>query len=280
MDFSNFSHKTSNLNEILPNIELPKYDLFNEINNSANISKQKYGDYLIPLSNLENHELYFHLIKNACDNKKMIIRNPMFLEYNQPEIISSDIYFIDTGIYDKDFIFNYYFEKENIVFGLFSGSGTTGLSIGPAYIIYFNNNKVLSFYNALIEKFNELINTVLPKLYNIIKNINIEQINNETPLIRTFEGYNHGLFHTCATFLNGIYIMDQIGIKNEINEIIIGPNDPFLIEEYYKNKYNNINIIKGQQFIDWNSKIYKGIIFKYSHYHIINKFSYNNIYLT
>lgn len=66
--------------------------------------------------------------------------------------------------------------------------------------------------------------------------------------------------------------MDQIGIKNDIDELIMGPNDPFLIENYYKNKYPNINIVKGIAQNDFNiHKIYKGVIFKYGHFHVTNK---------
>jgi len=66
--------------------------------------------------------------------------------------------------------------------------------------------------------------------------------------------------------------MDSVGIKNNIDELIIGQNDPFLLEKYYKNKYENINIIKGLRIEDFlTSKLYKGILFTYGHVYTTNK---------
>jgi len=272
MDFENFGKKMSSIREILPNIELCNYEVFNDIEKSWNVTKEKYGSYLWPLSDIEHHVLYFHLIKNACDNKKMIIRNPMHAEYNQDEIISSDIYFITQGEYDEDLICNYYFEKEKIVLGLYLGTRNTALSISVAFIMYFDNKQILSFYNAIHNRFDNITKKLLPVIYNTIQNIDIEKTNSEISLITTIEGYNEGLFHTCCTFVNGIYIMDKIGIKNNIDQLIMGPNDPFLIEKYYKNRYPNINIVKEKKTIDFESNtIYKGILFKYSHFHVTNK---------
>jgi hypothetical protein len=269
MDFNSFEIKTSHIRELLPNIELCNYEVFNDVEQSWNITKQKYGNYLWPLSDIEHHVLYLHLIKNACDNKKMIIRNPMYVEYNQDDIISSDIYFITTQKNIRDYIIcNYYFEKEKIVLGVYLGTGMDGLNVSIAYIIYFDHKYILSFYGGHI-----INNTLLSNIYNIIQNIDIEKINNEPPLVRTIEGYNQGLFHTCCTFVNGLYIMDKIGIKNNIDELIMGPNDPFLIEKYYKNKYPEINVNKEKIDVNdfENNTVYRGILFKYTHFHVTNK---------
>lgn len=275
MDFSNFGNKYSCIREILPNIELPDYEVFEEIDKSWNVTKEKYGSYLGPFSDVEHHKLYFHLIKNACDNKKMIIRNPMYLEYNQDEIISSDVYFITyyNNDNDIDIICNYFFEKENIVMGLFLGTGETGLGVTVSYIIYFDQKFILLFPGIIFFTVIPNSNYFLPKIYSIIQNINIQKLNDEKPKIATIEGYNKGLFHTCCTFVNGIFIMDQIGIKNEIDELIIGPNDPFLIEKYYNKKYPNINILKGKLLNEFEGKIRKGVLFKYTHFHVISKCS-------
>jgi hypothetical protein len=264
------------IRDILPeNLKL-KNNLFKDITNSANTARQKYGDYFLANSvTLEMLEVYFYLIKNACDNKKMIIKNPRYLECNQSKIISSDTCFITH--YEKDddddLIFNYYFEKENIVLGIFSGSGNLGLSISAAYLIYLTDLTCFIFEGSQSLLVVKNSTYFLPKIQEVVKNIDLEKIKLEPSLIRTLEGYNYGLFHTCCTFVNGIYIMDQIGINNNIDEIIIGPNDPFLIENYYKKKYKNINIVKGKLL---NSEfdphtIYKGVIFKYGHYHVLNK---------
>ena len=131
MEFTDFESKMSHIRELLPNIELCNYEVFDDIEKSWNITKEKYGSYLWPLSDIEHHVLYFHLIKHACDNKKMTIRNPMHAEYNQDEIIFSDIYFMTDGIHGGDKLCNYYFEKEKIVLGLYLGTGNTGLSVSP-----------------------------------------------------------------------------------------------------------------------------------------------------
>jgi len=274
MDFSNFGNIYSCIREILPNIELPNYEVFDEIDKSWNITKEKYGSYLWPVSDVEHHKLYFHLIKNACDNKKMIIRNPMYEHYNQDEIISTDIHFMTNYRSDNDIdniICNYYFEKYNIVLGLFLGTGMTGLGVTVSYIIYFNEKGILLFPNSL-----DIISHstyFLPKIYSIIQNINVQKLYEEKPIIATIDGYNNSLFHTCCTFVNGIFIMDQIGMENEIDELLIGPNDPYLIEKYYIKKYRNINVIKGKLLNEFECKIRRGVLFKYTHFHLINKCS-------
>jgi hypothetical protein len=284
MDLSKFSIGYTSMRDIMPNTRLYKYDAFKDIDNSWNTSIHKYGAYIWGANNVEDMELYFHLVKNMCDNKKMIIRNPLYLEYNQPEIISSDVYFI-TRFSDKpldhpgrelvyviDLVANYYFEKENIVVGIFLGTGDVGLHITVAYIIYFNQCRTLLF-NHLNNRLDiPAYHYYLPNIYNIIQNINIEKMRDEMPLIRTIEGYSPGLFHGLCSYVNGVYIMDSIGINNNIDELILGFNDPYLLEKYYKNKYKNINIVKGVTLTELVSpKIYKGVIFKYGHFHLTNK---------
>lgn len=266
MSLEEFTHEEKNVRDILPPHLLScKYDLFNEINDSANKAKEKYGNYLWPLSDLEHLELYFNLIKNACDNKKMIIKNLL-----NNEVIESDIYFITNLYHDGDynFVFNYYYEKENIVLGLVSGSGVTGLSINVAYMIYFNEKKIFHFDLIVVNTYTHAY--YLPKIKEIIETIDIDKINSENSRITTLEGYNTGLHHACCIFLNGIYIMETIGIKNNIDELIIGGHDAFLIEEYYKNKYPEINIVKGLSPNELVGKVCKGVIFKYGHYHVTN----------
>ena len=282
MDPSNFSISHTTMRDIMPNIPLCKYDVFNDIDHSWNKSIQKYGSYIWQRSTLDDMELYFHFVKNMCDNKKMIIRNPLYLEYNQPEIMSSDVYFI-TRYSDKptdhgddsacviDLVANYYFEKENIVVGIFLGTGDVGLHITLAYIIYFNQSKLLLFHH-LNERYDmPAIPYYLPNIYNIIKNMDIESIRDETPLLRAIEGYILGLFHGLCSYVSGVYIMDSVGIQNNIDELIIGQHDPFLLEKYYKNKYENISIIKGLRLEEFlTPKLYKGVLFKYGHFHITN----------
>jgi hypothetical protein len=269
MDFNCFDNKWSNVNDLLPS-QVINYELLKEIELSANLAKEKYGEYSI-LSDLKHHESYFHLIKTACDNKKMIIRNPLYVENNQPEIISSDIYFFTNTIHPSDLICNYYFEKEQIVLGIFLGTGRTGLSITVAYMIYLNSKQILTFFSDVCRQLTDVENSIaFPKIYNSIKNIDAAKINDEKPLIRMIYGFNIGLFHTCCTFLNGIYIMDKIGINNDIDELIMGPDDPFLIEKYFMNKYNNINIVHHNSIANLCGKIHKGICIIYSHYHVTN----------
>lgn len=282
MDPSNFSISHTCMRDIMPNIPLCKYDVFNDIDHSWNQSMQKYGSYIWQRSHLDDMELYFHFVKNMCDNKKMIIRNPLYLQHNQSEIMSSDVYFItrysdkltyhgDNSAYVIDLVANYYFEKENIVVGIFLGTGDIGLHITLAYIIYFNQSKLLLFHH-LNEKYDmPAIPYYLPNIYNIIKNMDIESIRDETPLLRVIEGYPHGLFHGFCSYVNGVYIMDSVGIQNNIDELIIGQHDPFLLEKYYKNKYENISIIKGLRLEELlTPKLYKGVLFKYGHFHVTN----------
>jgi 2-polyprenyl-3-methyl-5-hydroxy-6-metoxy-1,4-benzoquinol methylase len=269
MSFNYFSGGFLDIKSLIPVIaNFPNYEVFNEIDRSWNVAIQKYGHYMHPFTDIERHKLFYHLMKKACNNKKMIIKNPF-----EKEIICSDIYFIThlTCDNDNDFVFNYYFEKKKLVLGILSGSGQTGLAITFAYIVNINENKIF-FFHGINFDIVQHTNYFLPKILQVVSKIDIEKINSEPSLIRTLEGYNHGLFHTCCTFVNGIYIMDQIGIKNDIDEIIMGPNDPFLIEKYYKNKYPNINVVKGiaQNEFDIH-KIYKGVIFKYGHFHLTNK---------
>jgi hypothetical protein len=266
----NFENHFLDIVKIIPEtIEIQNYDVFQEIENSYNATIPKTGRYLYPLCDLDIHKLYFHLIKNACDNKKMVIKNPL-----NDKTIESDIYFIThlTSDVDNSFIFNYYFHEENIVFGLYSGGEVVGLSTqAPAYLIYLNERKYFGF-NGLSNNWLHFSEYYLPIVVERAMNIDVEKINLEKPLITTFEGYTLGLFHACCSFVNGIYIMDQIGLKNDIDQIIMGLNDPFLMEKYYRNKYPNINVIRGGERNNFDThKIYKGVIFKYCHFHLINK---------
>ena len=257
------------IKSILPVNILPEYEIFNDIESSWNTALQKYGTYGEYPSDIEYHKIFFYLIKDACDNKKLTIKHP-FLD----KIISSDIYFIThlTSDDDDNFVFNYYFKEKNIVLGLLSGSGITGLCIKFAYIFFSDRNLVYFFEGNESINVKKYAGYFLPKIKNIIKNIDIEKINLEKPLIRTLEGYTYGLGHGLCTYVNGVHIMGQVAIKNEIDELIMGPHDPFLTEKYYKNKYPNINIVKGVLPNEFDShKIYKGVIFKYGHFHLINK---------
>jgi hypothetical protein len=268
MEFNYSCEEFLNIATLLPiSKSLPEYEVFNEIESSWNIAMQKYGHYLQPFTDIERHKILFYLIKDACDNKKLTIKNPF-----KDEIISSDIYFIThlTSDNDNDLVFNYYFKEQDIVLGLLSGSGITGLAITFAYIIYRKEKRIF-FFKGLNFDIQQNANYFLPKIRDVVESINIEKINSEPSLIRTLEGHNVGLFHTCCTFVNGIYIMEQIGINNDIDEIIMGPNDPFLIEKYYRNRYPNINVVKSVTSEIDIYKIYKGVIFKYGHFHLINK---------
>jgi hypothetical protein len=261
------------IQEILPNLVKINYEQFDYIDKAWEVTQIKYGKYLWPFSDVEHHKLYFHLIKNACENKKMIIRNPMYAQFNQNEIIESDVYFLTKGVSNEDVICNYYYKNENIVLGIFLGTGNTGLNITIAYIIYFENKHILTFYHAQEHLNNNLINLVFSQIKIKLENLIYEDIDNQPSQVSTIEGYNFGLWHTCATFVNGIHLMQEIGIKNNIDNLIIGPNDPFLIEKYYKNKYPNLKVIKGlttDELINDN-KFYKGVLFKYSHFYLTNK---------
>jgi hypothetical protein len=284
MDFSNFSISWSCMAEILPNIEIPNYDVFTELHNSWNNSIQKYGMYIFDHRINNDLFLYFHLIKNMCDNKKLTIKNPLHLENNQPEIISSDIYFITRysdnynhghsipNYYPIDLIANYYFENENIVVGILLGTGDVGLHITVAYIIYYNQSKLVLFHHLNERLDCQSYPYYLPKIYDIIKNINTDTIKNEVSLVRTIDGYNFSLFHTLCSFVSGIYLLDSVGIKSNIDEVILGPNDPFLIEQYYRNKYENITFVKEVPVDGFDcNKLYKGVLFKYGHFHVTNK---------
>jgi hypothetical protein len=112
MHFNYSSGGFLDIRSLVPVIaNFPTYEVFNEIDRSWNTAIQKYGHYLQPFSDIERHKIFFHLMKKACDNKKMIIKNPF-----EKEIICSDIYFIThlTCDNDNDFVFNYYFEKKNL----------------------------------------------------------------------------------------------------------------------------------------------------------------------
>jgi hypothetical protein len=89
--------------------------------------------------------------------------------------------------------------------------------------------------------------------------------------IKTIYGcYAYSLGHNYFNDFTGIYIMYKMGLKNMIDEVVIGPNDNLNIENILKEQHNNINIIKEDNVFHYNNLIGRGVFFRYSHFYITN----------
>jgi hypothetical protein len=88
-------------------------------------------------------------------------------------------------------------------------------------------------------------------------------------MVTTLYGSVNALGHTLFNELTGLFILDYNKLTSHIDNVMIGPYDPYLISKYFE--HNNIKI---SRFSDWDifdRKIGKGTCVKYSHVFISEK---------
>ena len=228
-------------------------------------SKKKYtSDY--SWSN-EFFLLYFIWIQNSLNNKSISIRNP----FNN-KVISTDRYFI--YVFKKNELvwtaIAHYCFYDNIIMGLGLGTGCGGLESKILYIICLKSKRILYNWHEMdISIFNNNLNYIFKK-YNIFKQ-NYKYFNKLESNITTLYGFQNNIGHTLFNEITGLFLLERENIIKNINEVLIGTFDVFLIKEYFK-KYNHVTINETKkQDTDLCSYQGKGVIFKYNHIFVSNK---------
>jgi len=216
---------------------------------------------------LEKFEDYYYFFEKCCKEKKITIINP-----STNRSISTDIYFITAeGNYYgfPNLICNYCFMEENIILGISLGTGELGMFCGFIYLIDYNIKKINRYSHCEYRQYySEEYTDSLFKTKEKIKNMNIDNI----PIkIKTIHGcYINTSSHNYFNDFTGVYIMNRMGFKNIIDEVVIGPNDSLNIENILKENHNNINIINVDNVFDYNNLIGRGVFFRYNHFYITN----------
>ena len=120
-----------------------------------------------------------------------------------------------------------------------------------------------------ISIFNNNLNYIFKK-YNIFKQ-NYKYFNKLESNITTLYGFQNNIGHTLFNEITGLFLLERENIIKNINEVLIGTFDVFLIKEYFK-KYNHVTINETKkQDTDLCSYQGKGVIFKYNHIFVSNK---------
>ena len=244
------------LDDILPDIIFEeKINIFDYIKERSKIINP--DNYLFPMTHYEHHEKYFYFIKNMCDNKKILIKNPL-----SNQLISSDIYFLtEHNNIEIRLIANYYFKNENMLLGINLGSG---LYVSVLYFINLTTRDFFMFENYVDFEYCFNNDNYFQNIYNIIANTNFEDINNKIGTIKTVYGDYFNITHNLINELTGLYLIEEFGSKNIIDEIILGNYNHYYVDKYFKNKYKNINIVSINDKL--TGIICKGVIYKYIHY--------------
>jgi hypothetical protein len=211
--------------------------------------------------------LYFIWIQNSIKNKSISIRNP----FNN-KVITTDRYFL--YLFKKNdiaytVIANYCF-YDNIIMGLGLGTGLGGLESKILYIICLKTKNILYNWPEIdISIFNKNVNHIFKK-HNIFK-MNYKYFNRLDSKVTTLYGFQNNVGHTLFNEITGLFLLETEDIIKNINEVIIGTFDVFLIKEYFK-KYNHVAINETKK-QDTHLCSYqgKGVIFKYNHVFVSNK---------
>jgi len=218
--------------------------------------------------NLDILEDMFYLTKSLIINKSITINCP----FTSNTITTSD-YFLTTidnkDIGSSDVICNYYFREDNVILGFSMASGWNGNSMFPIYILSLNKNKIIQIYDTRLNKVNIDI-AYYEKLRYI--SFNLKLPNNNAPLIvTTLYGNNNNLGHDLFNHWTGLFLLDYNNLTSQIDDVIIGPYDPYSASVYFDRKGIPLRVFK-----DWNvlnARSGRGVCFKYTHVFISEKCS-------
>lgn len=211
--------------------------------------------------------LYFIWIQNSINNKSISIRNP----FNNKVIISNR-YFLylfkrNEQVYTAVAQYCFY---DNIIMGLGLGTWLGGLETRILYIICVKTKNILYNWHEMdISFFSENLNYIFEK-YNLFK-INYKYFNKLDSKVTTLFGFQNNIGHTIFNEITGLFLLKTEDTIKNINEVIIGTFDVFLIKEYFK-KYNHVAINETKKHgTDICTYKGKGVIFKYNHIFVSNK---------
>ena len=257
--------------DILPTFEKCGDDdcIFNQINSSWKNRMTKlenYGSMDHLYWNPEYSEDYFYFIKKACNEKKITIKNPL-----TNELITSDVYFLMTEKNNSKYpnlICNYYFKENDIILGISLGTSQHSMHSSILYMISFENKKKILF--SILNCDTLLTDVNIKKMYNYVQEIKVTDVNNYPIINKTIYGYHPAIGHNLCNDFTGIYIMNKINFINNMDELILGPNDPYYISNIIKDNNDHIKIIKQENIYNLEGVIGRGMFFKFNHYYITN----------
>jgi hypothetical protein len=237
------------LKDVLDNIIIFERPSTDKVIDSEDI----FNDYETYRKNLKNVEAYntsvfwnlevlksmFYLTKSLILNKCLTIECPF-----TSKTITTSKYFLTTldnlDLKCPDVICNYYFRTENIIIGFSMGGGWNGHNAFPLYLLSLTGGKI------------EVIEIEDSRLYKHTLNLNyyialqnISRTHDDTdevaiPTVTTLHGSMSNLGHTLFNELTGLFLLDHNKLINRIDEVMMGPYDPYLISKYFER--NNIKI--------------------------------------
>ena len=210
----------------------------------------------------------FYLTKHLIINKCLTIKCPF-----TSNIITTSDYFLTKGTNNcagvpNDVMCNYHFIKEGIIVVFSLACNDKFNNMYPVYILSLNKSKIISIHingwsNIPVENYQDYYR----KICKILKKLKYSS--NESPALTTLYGSVNALGHTLFNELTGLFILDYNKLTPYIDNVIVGPYDPYSISKYFER--NNIKVSKFNDWGIFNTKIGKGACVKYSHVFISQK---------
>ena len=268
-DKDNYEFQEISIDEILPDFQ--PIEFFKKQHEKELVARKRFSSgWFYNYDYMGNYfEKYFYLIKNAVDNKKMIIKYPF-----TDTLIESDIYFFSATTVGH-IVCTYYFPNENILMAL----KIHELDVMPYYIIDITQKKYFMFKEIHIVKMapHPWYNNRAPFVYfdrinKILTKGNLANVGKMESKIKTLHGVHIGLSHEFCSYVNAVYIMDTIGFKNEVDELYINVNNnTYHMDSYYKSKYKNIKITEIDTLTGLvDNQLKRGVFFMYMHHFCLN----------
>ena len=253
---------------------LHKNKIFEKINESWNKTKQsaKYWQTNSKYWNTSRFENYYYFVEDAIRNKKITIINP----YTNEEI-TSDTYFLTTepticGF--SNLICNYVFPNENLILGISLGTAMHSMFAEIIYLIsiddgdlFFLKYSFVNYDNLTKREYLDVLCRQLNK-YKVGDAGDVGDVGHST--VKTIYGFHSAIGHTLCNDYTGLNILshDNGILLSNIDEMIIGPNDPYFIADYYKKFNTDIVITKLAENNSINLQCGKGVFFKYNHFYV------------
>jgi hypothetical protein len=193
---------------------------------------------------IENYNYIFSL--NIILNKKCYIN--CFLSNEKCELFFSET-INDTNYFDKCYNRVYYFKNciNNSYFMIF-----TAWEFNIPYFVYYNDTNIL--YNICVDETSiNHINHISTLVNNYIKNTKINKINH-LKLLNYYDSFYYGIGHISNAGhyfwqeLFGLCFLIENNLINKLKHIVIGPYDYLGFKDLLKEKYENLNIINGNNF--------------------------------
>lgn len=251
---------------------LNKNGIFEEINDSWNktIQTAKYADngnstYWNP-KRFENN---YYFVENAINTKSITIVNP----FTKEEIISNTYVLTieKTSCGFPNLICNYIFPDENLILGISLGTAMHSMFSEIIYLISYKHLYFLKCSFVNYENFTKYeYLDVLCGMMNIFKEKHDSYNEIKT---KTIYGFHSAIGHTLCNDYTGLNILSYGDncVLNKIDELIIGPNDPYYIANYMKNTNPFMTVTRLTEIDSFHLQTGKGVFLKYNHFYVTEK---------